>query len=78
MEQKPIYLCYETDAWCSNSSRVLRYIGEDKEDCIAQLKAYRQMTDEQARQVRETDQSQCNDLDYEWLFEKVLTNAFCD
>lgn len=76
MKQKQIYLCYETDCWHSNSSRVLRYVGEDKEDCIAQLQAHRGMTNEQAEQVREMDQSQCDG--YEWLFEKVLINAFCD
>lgn len=56
MTQKQIYLCYETDKWHSNSSRVLRYIGEDKEDCIASLQAHRGMTDEQAEQVRNQDQ----------------------
>lgn len=78
MTQKQIYLCYKGNAWLNYSSLVLCYIGENKEDCIAQLQAHRGMTDEQAEQVREKNQSQCNNLDYEWFFEQVLTNAFCD
>lgn len=38
MEQKSIYLCYETDKWHTNASKVLVYLGENLEDCIAQLR----------------------------------------
>ena len=34
---KSIYLVWQTDQWLSNNSKVLAYIGEDYEDCVAQV-----------------------------------------
>lgn len=34
---KSIYLVWQTDEWLSDSSKVLAYIGEDYEDCVAQI-----------------------------------------
>lgn len=55
----------------------LIYIGEDIEDILAQLQAYSGMTANQAEQVRQTKQSQCNNLDFEWIIEEQRLNCFC-
>lgn len=76
MIQNMIYLCYRTDEWLSNDSKELVYVGEEIEDCIAQLVTYKDMTEEQADDIRSMLQSQCNGLGYEWVFETAYTNAF--
>lgn len=35
--KREIYLVWQTDEWLSHSSKVLAYIGEDYEDCCAQI-----------------------------------------
>lgn len=35
--EKSIYLVWQTDVWVSNKSKVLAYIGEDYDDCVAQI-----------------------------------------
>ena len=35
--EKSIYLVWQTDQWLSSNSKVLAYIGEDYEDCVAQI-----------------------------------------
>ena len=60
METRLIYLVYRTDEWHSLVSRELVYIGEDMEDIIAQLIAYRGMTEDDANEIRSTHQTQCN------------------
>lgn len=35
--KKSIYLVWQTDVWVSNKSKVLAYIGEDYDDCVAQI-----------------------------------------
>lgn len=77
MSNTIVYLCYRTDAWLSRDSRELVYIGEDKEDAIAQLIKYEGMTEKQSDQVREIGQSQSSGNDFEWLFEEVRLNCFC-
>lgn len=76
MERKIIYLVYRTDPWHSLNSRELVYIGEDMEVIIAQLKAYRGMTENDANEIRSILQTQCNNRDYEWEFEAQQINAF--
>ena len=73
-----IYIFYRTDAWLSNSSCEMVYISDSLENGIAQCKAYRDMTEEQAEQIREMQQSQCNNLDYEWIVETHKINTFVD
>ena len=73
-----IYIFYRTDAWLSNESREMVYICDSIENGIAQCKAYRDMTEEQAEQIREMQQSQCNNLDYEWIVETHKINTFVD
>jgi hypothetical protein len=76
MEIKIVYLVYRTDSWHSLNSRELVYIGEDMEVIIAQLKAYRGMTEDDANEIRSILQTQCNNRDYEWEFEAQQINAF--
>ena len=78
METRLIYLVYRTDEWHSLASRELVYIGEDMEDIIAQLIAYRGMTEDDANEIRSTHQTQCNNRDYEWEFETQRLNTFTD
>lgn len=73
-----IYIFYRTDQWLSNESREMVYISDSLENGIAQCKAYRDMTEEQAEQIREMQQSQCNNLDYEWIAETHKINTFVD
>lgn len=47
-----IYLVYRTDAWHSCNSRELVYIGENLDDIIAQLIAYRGMNEDYAKEIR--------------------------
>ena len=54
METRLIYLVYQTDEWHSLASRLYIYIGEDMEDIIAQLIAYRGMTEDDANEIRST------------------------
>lgn len=79
MKQQEIILCYETDKHHSISSRALVYVGEDLEDCIAQIDKHRGgLSDEDKEQLRDMLQTQGHEGDTEWYFDKVLTNAFCD
>lgn len=72
-----IFLAYKTDNWLSKNSYELIYIGEDLEDVIAQLQAHSGMTSEQADQIRQDYQSQCNNVGFEWIVEEQRLNCFC-
>ncbi|MDY3936748.1 MAG: hypothetical protein SOZ07_08905 [Prevotella sp.] len=78
METKWIFLVYRTDEWHSISSKELVYIGEDLEDIIFKLIARKEITTEDAEQIRNIRQTQCSGRDYEWEFEKQRINAFTD
>ena len=78
MSTQWIYLVYRTDAWHSYNSRELVYIGENLDDIIAQLMAHREMTENDAEEIRERLQTQCNNRDYEWIVEEQRVNAFTD
>ena len=72
-----IFLAFKTDNWHSKESYELVYIGENIEDILAQLQAYSGMTPNQADQIRQNKQSQCNNLDFEWMIEEQRLNCFC-
>lgn len=78
MSTQWIYLVYRTDAWHSTSSKELVYIGENLDDIIAQLISYRGMDENDAEEIREHMQTQCNNRDYEWEVEEQRINAFTD
>lgn len=72
-----VVLVYRTDKWHSYESRELVYIGNDREDCITQVEAHTECTKEQAEQLREFGQSQCNEgVDYEFDIEEYEMNTF--
>lgn len=57
MEQPRIYLCYETDKWHTHASKVLVYLGEDLEDCIAQLRKEFDLVPSYCEQLRNNMQT---------------------
>lgn len=74
---KTVYLIFRTDAWHSYASRELLYIGDDLDSTIAQIEAHTECTEEQAEQLREYGQSQCNEgVDYEFEIKEVELNTF--
>lgn len=78
METKSVYLVYRTDPWHSFNSRELVYIGENMEDILAQLIAYRGMSRDDAKEIMQQMQTQCNNRDYEWEVDEQRINAFAD
>ena len=70
-----IYLFYRTDSWHSRNSRELVYVTDDLERGITACQTYLGMTDDQAKQVRETLQSQSNNTDNEWDVESIEPNT---
>ncbi|MBQ3945636.1 MAG: hypothetical protein II670_08525 [Alphaproteobacteria bacterium] len=74
---KTVYLVFRTDKWHSYASRKLVYVGDDLDCTIAQIEAHTECTKEQAEQLREYCQSQCNEgVDYEFDIEEVEVNTF--
>lgn len=74
---KTVYLVFITDKWHSSESRELIYVGDDLDSTIAQIEAHTECTKEQAEQLREYGQSQCNEgVDYEFDIEEVEVNTF--
>ena len=57
MTQPTIYLCYETDKWHTNASKVLVYLGENLEDCIAQLRQEFDLVPSDCEQLRKDKQT---------------------
>lgn len=47
VDRRTIYLVFETDAWLSHSSETLVYVGDDLEECIAEVGAENDLTFEQ-------------------------------
>lgn len=69
LQDRRMHSCY---------SRELVYIGENLDDIIAQLISYRGMDENDAEEIREHMQTQCNNRDYEWEVEEQRINAFAD
>lgn len=78
MIQETIYLCYETDKWITRESKELAYIGTDLEDCIAQLAAKFELTENNKEQLRTNYQtiSQQGQEKYGYIIEEERTNSF--
>lgn len=74
---KTVYLVFRTDKWHSHASRELVYIGDDLDCTIAQIEAHTECTKEQAKQLREYGQSQCNEgVDCEFDLVEYELNTF--
>ncbi|RGS18012.1 hypothetical protein DWY11_04310 [Segatella copri] len=71
-----VYLFYRTDVWNSIESMELIYIGTSKETSIKKLMKLdcEPITEEQAEDIRRMNQSQCNNVGYEWVVEVWTLN----
>ena len=78
MEQKPIYLAYTTDAWMSNDSKHLEYVGDNIYDVAAQITLYFGLSYLQEKELIENKQTinQVVDCKIGFLIEEVTLNAF--
>lgn len=68
-----VFVIYKTDAWLSADSKKVAMVAKSKKKAINVLKKMtnQPMTEEQAEQLEKMNQSQCNDVGYEWEFEEV-------
>lgn len=76
MEQPTIYLCYETDKWHTNASKVLVYLGENLEDCIAQLRQEFDLEPSDCDFLRNEMHTVGLERDRELLIEEERLNCF--
>lgn len=76
MEQPTIYLCYETDKWHTNASKVLVYLGENLEDCIAQLRQEFDLLPRDCDFLRNEMHTVGLERDRELLIEEERLNCF--
>lgn len=76
LKQETIYLAYETDQWLTHKSRVLRYVGTDFDDVVAQLSKEYDLDDNQYATLQEHRQLNAND--YGLLIEEQRTNCFIE
>ena len=59
---KSIYLVWQTDVWFSNKSKVLAYIGEDYDDCVAQIAKELNLSHDDKKGLSENAQVSTNDF----------------
>lgn len=76
MEQPTIYLCYETDKWHTHASKVLVYLGENLEDCIAQLRQEFDLVPNDCENLRNDMHTIGFDKDCELQIEEERLNCF--
>lgn len=78
MEQKTIYLAYTTDAWISQDSKHLEYVGDNIYDVAAQITHYFRLSHLQEKELIENRQTidQVVDCKIGFLIEEVTLNAF--
>ena len=71
-----VFLFYRTDNWNSRESKDLVYIGTNREASIKKLMKLESepITEEQAEDIRRMNQSQCNNVGYEWEVEVWTLN----
>jgi|UniRef100_UPI003FEF412B hypothetical protein len=71
-----VFLFYRTDNWNSRESKDLVYIGTNREASIKKLMKLESepITEEQAEDIRRMNQSQCNNVGYEWVVEVWTLN----
>lgn len=69
-------LFYRTDNWNFCKSKDLVYIGTNREASIKKLMKLESepITEEQAEDIRRMNQSQCNNVGYEWVVEVWTLN----
>ena len=64
-----VFLFYRTDNWNSCESKDLVYIGTNREASIKKLMKLESepITEEQAEDIRRMNQSQCNNVGYDYM-----------
>lgn len=73
MEQKPIYLCYNV-AYCG---RCLEYIGDNFEDCVAQMTKEHDLSKDECDLLRDGRDVYVPHIDARIVIEEQTLNAFC-
>lgn len=70
------FLFFRTDPWNSKESYDLVYVGTNKQASIRKLMRLgsEPITEEQAEEIRRMNQSQCNNIGYEWVVEEWQAN----
>ena len=71
-----VFLFYRIDNWNSRESKDLVYTGTNREASIKKLMRLESepITEEQAEDIRRMNQSQCNNVGYEWVVEVWTPN----
>lgn len=59
---KSIYLVWQTDVCVSNKSKVLAYIGEDYDDCVAQIAKELNLSHDDEKELSENAQVRTKDF----------------
>ena len=71
---KSIYLVWQTDVWFGNKSKVLAYIGEDYDDCVAQIAKELNLSYEEENELSEN--AQISTKDFGIFIEEERLNHF--
>lgn len=66
---KEVYLLFRTDSWHSVNSKELAFVGDSVDKCCWAAHWQEGASNEQVKQLREWNQSQCNDKNYEFEIE---------
>lgn len=72
--EKSIYLVWQTDVWHSKKSNVLAYIGEDYDDCVAQIAKELKLSYEEENELSEN--AQVSTKDFGIFIEEERLNHF--
>lgn len=72
--EKSIYLVWQTDVWFANKSKVLAYIGEDYDDCVAQIAKELKLSYEEEKELSEN--AQVSTKDFGIFIEEERLNHF--
>lgn len=72
--EKSIYLVWQTDVKHSNKSEVLAYIGEDYDDCVAQIAKELKLSYEEENELSEN--AQVSTKDFGIFIEEERLNHF--
>lgn len=79
---RPVYMLYETDAWHTQSSKQLLFVGTSVKNCALYIKRkYKRWLDKQkidtmVEELLLSGQTQCNNVGFEFNIEPWHTNDF--
>lgn len=71
---KEVYLLYKTDSWHSTSSRELVFVGDSVDKCCWAAHWQEGASNEQVKELKERNQSQCSGKNYEFDIERWEVN----